>query len=267
MSLILLKEWLNENVVKLRVDSIISQKCKPGQFVMIRVSELGERIPLTIYDYSRHDNYIELIFQIVGVTTDKLSHLDVGDKIMDLLGPLGNPISSLKENKVLVVAGGLGIVPMLAHLKKVYAKTIDGIYGVKKQDSLVLLEELRECVSNLSIFTEDGSYGSKGYVSNDLAVMLTNQKYDHVIAIGPIPMMSAVVDITKRYNIPTSVSLNPIMVDGTGMCGGCRVKVSGEVKFACIDGPEFEGLEVDFDELIIRSNIYTERGHNCVCEK
>ncbi|MFP4457701.1 MAG: sulfide/dihydroorotate dehydrogenase-like FAD/NAD-binding protein [Clostridia bacterium] len=262
------RDDLTKGIVRISVSAErIAKKCRPGQFVMIRVSNNGERIPLTIYDYDKELGVIELVYQIVGVTTKKLSLLNVGDKIMDLLGPLGTPASKIISNNILAIAGGLGIVPLLSQIREYEKEKITAIYGASNMDSLVLKEELENYANATYYYTEDGSFGKKGFVTKDLEEMLKNNNFEQVLAIGPIPMMEAVVKITREFNIPTRVSLNPIMVDGTGMCGGCRVRVGTETKLACVDGPEFNGLFVDFDQLKNRVQMYEKRGHDCAIKK
>lgn len=258
------RDDLTEDIVRINVKADrIAKKCSPGQFVMIRVSENGERIPLTIYDYDKELGLIRLVYQIVGVTTKKLSLLREGDKLLDLVGPLGTPASKIMSDNILVIAGGLGIAPVLSQIRKYKEKNITAIYGVRNRNSLVLKEELESYVNDAHYFTEDGSFGKKGFVTKGLDTLLKNNEFGQILAIGPIPMMESVVRIAKKFKIPTRVSLNPIMVDGTGMCGGCRVKIGEETKLACVDGPEFDGLLVDFDQLKSRVQMYDRRGHNC----
>jgi ferredoxin--NADP+ reductase len=267
MNKIIEKEWLSSNIIRLRLESEVSQKCKPGQFVIIRVSELGERIPLTIYNFDKSNNYIELVFQVVGVTTEKLSKLETGDFVLDLLGPLGTPVEKISGKKVLAIAGGLGIAPLLSQVKHISNSEIDTIYGARNRESLVLMDKLKEASQVIEVYTDDGSFGQKGRVTDNLNNLLAEKEYDQVLAIGPVPMMAAVSEITKMFNVPTRVSLNPIMVDGTGMCGGCRVTVANVVKFACVDGPDFDGHLVNFSELGTRLNMFNDRGHKCVIKE
>ncbi len=255
------RDDLTKNIIRISVKADkIARKCNPGHFVMIRVSEDGERMPLTIYDYDKELGIIKLVYQIVGITTKKLSSLSVGSKILDLLGPLGTPASKILSNHILAIAGGVGIAPLLSQIREYRNKNITVLYGARNSQNLVLKDELENCVNNVSYYTEDGSFGEKGFVTKDLYTLIEKNSFGQILAIGPIPMMEAVVKIAKNFNVPTRVSLNPIMVDGTGMCGGCRVKIGTEIKLACMDGPEFDGLLVDFDLLKNRVQMYDERG-------
>jgi len=264
MNKILRKQEHTNKIIRISVEaSKIANKCKPGQFVMLRVSQNGERIPLTIYDFNRQEGSIELIYKVVGVTTRKLSYLNVNDYILDLLGPLGTPAKKISSEKILAIAGGMGIAPLLAQLREYKNKKINSIYGAENSSNLILKEELEGIVEKVYYYTNNGSFGETGFVTKNLEEIIKEFRPQKVIAIGPIPMMESVVAITKKYNLSTKVSLNPIMIDGTGMCGGCRVKIGKQTKLACIDGPEFEGLEVDFSQLKNRVKMFDERGHNC----
>lgn len=250
----------------------VAKNCQPGEFVIVKIDEAGERIPLTICDYNREEGTITIVFQIVGASTERMSALKAGDAFHDFVGPLGNPsefvkedIAVLKNKKMLFVAGGVGTAPVYPQVKWLHEHGIDAdvIVGAKNKDLLILEEEMKAVAGNLYITTDDGSYVRKGMVTDvvkDL-VSVQGKKYDVCVAIGPMIMMKFVCLLTKELGIPTIVSLNPIMVDGTGMCGACRVTVGGKVKFACVDGPEFDGHAIDFDEAMKRQAMYkTEEG-------
>lgn len=237
----------------------IAKKSLPGQFVIVRLTETGERIPLTIADKNSFEGYITLIFQVVGKTTAIMRALKVGDAIKDLVGPLGKPAKIEKLGTVIMVGGGTGIA-ILHHITKAFKEAgnyIIGIIGAREKELLILEDEMRLICDELVITTDDGSYGQLGFVTEPLQRYL-EERYDikEVYAIGPIPMMKFVCKLTEKYKIKTMVSLNPIMIDGTGMCGGCRVNINNETKFCCVDGPDFNGHEVDFDELAKRNSMY-----------
>ena len=244
----------------------VAKSCQPGQFIIVRMDEDGERIPLTICDYDREKGTVTIVFQIVGAATQKMSVLKAGDCFHDFVGPLGCPSEFvtqdpevLKTKKMLFVAGGVGTAPVYPQVKWLHERGIDAdvIVGAKTKDLLILEEEMNSAAGNLYITTDDGSYGRSGMVTQTIKDLVEEGKhYDVCIAIGPMIMMKFVCLMTKELNIPTIVSLNPIMVDGTGMCGACRVTVDGEVKFACVDGPEFDGHKVDFDQAMKRQQIY-----------
>ena len=249
----------------------VAKACKPGQFVIVRADEDGERIPLTICDYDREKGTITIVFQIVGAGTQIMSSLKAGDVFHDFVGPLGCPsefvsedLETLKKKKMLFVAGGVGTAPVYPPGKWLHERGIDAdvIVGAKTKELLILEEEMKAVAGNLYITTDDGSYGRSGMVTQTISELVGEGKhYDVCVAIGPMIMMKFVCKLTKELNLPTIVSLNPIMVDGTGMCGACRVTVGGKVKFACVDGPEFDGHQVNFDEAMQRQQIYkTEEG-------
>lgn len=250
----------------------IAARCLPGQFVIVRSHDDSERIPLTICDYDRKEGTITLVFQVVGAGTHKLSNLKKWEFVHDIAGPLGRPselcstdIEELKNKNILFVAGGLGTAPVFPQVKwlKEHGVDCDVIIGAKSKDFLIMEEDVKKYCKNLYVTTDDGSYMRKGLVTDVIADLVENEKknYDLCIAIGPMIMMKFACLTTKKYSIPTIVSLNPIMVDGTGMCGACRVTVGNEIKFACVDGPEFDGHLVDFDEAMKRQQIYkTEEG-------
>lgn len=250
----------------------IAKSCQPGQFIIVKMDDKGERIPLTICDYDREAGTITIVFQIVGASTEKMSTLKAGDSFRDFAGPLGQPsefvhedLESLKNKKLLFVAGGVGTAPVYPQVKWLHEHGIaaDVIVGAKTKDLLILEDKMRAVAGNLYITTDDGSYERKGMVTEVIKDLVNNQgkKYDTCVAIGPMIMMKFTALLTKELQIPTIVSLNPIMVDGTGMCGACRVTVGNEVKFACVDGPEFDGHLVNFDEAMKRQQMYkTEEG-------
>ncbi|ADQ06240.1 oxidoreductase FAD/NAD(P)-binding domain protein [Caldicellulosiruptor hydrothermalis 108] len=261
MNEIVIKQNIVPNVWLMGIYSPqVAKKAKPGQFVILRVTETGERIPLTIADFDSDKGIVFIIFQVVGKTTSILSTLNIGDSIADFVGPLGMPYEQDSNDKsYLFIAGGLGIPAIYSKVKMLHSqgKDIEIIVGGRSKENIFFEEELRKYCSSLYISTNDGSYGQKGLVTDILTQLLENGKrYDEIFAVGPVLMMKAVVDITKKYGIKTLVSLNPIMVDGTGMCGGCRVKIGNEIKFACVDGPIFNGFEVDFDGLMKRNSYY-----------
>lgn len=244
----------------------VAKSCLPGQFVIVRCDSEAERIPLTICDYDREKGTITIVFQIVGAGTQQMSSLKAGDSFHDFVGPLGCPsefvsedLDSLKKKNILFVAGGVGTAPVYPQVKWMNAHGIqaDVIVGAKTKDLLILEKEMEAVAGNLYITTDDGSYGRSGMVTQTISDLVgEGKKYDICIAIGPMIMMKFVCKLTKELEIPTIVSLNPIMVDGTGMCGACRVTVGGKVKFACVDGPEFDGHQVNFDEAMQRQQIY-----------
>ena len=238
---------------------LIAKKAEPGQFVILRVDEQGERIPLTIADFSRNEGTITLIFQIVGATTDKLGRLNEGDYIADLVGPLGKPTEIANLKKVAVIGGGVGCAIALPVAKKLHESgaEVHSVTGFRNKSLVILEEEFESCSDRLFVMTDDGSHGRKGLVTEALEELIASgEHYDEVIAIGPLIMMKFVCELTKKHGVKTTVSMNPIMIDGTGMCGGCRLKVGGEMKFACVDGPDFDGHEVDFDEAMARNRMY-----------
>ena len=256
----------------------VAKSCEPGQSVIVRTDENGERIPLTICDYDREKGTITIVFQIVGAATKMMSALKAGDTFHDFVGPLGCPsefisedLEVLKNRKMLFVAGGVGTAPVYPQVKWLHERGIDAdvIVGTKTKDLLILEEEMKEAAGNLYITTDDGSYGRSGMVTQTITDLVNEGKhYDVCVAIGPMIMMKFVCRLTKELGLPTIVSLNPIMVDGTGMCGACRVTVGGKVKFACVDGPEFDGHQVNFDEAMQRQQIYkTAEGRAFLKEK
>ena len=264
---ILKKRLLTDNIFLMDVKADrVAKSCLPGQFVIVRADEDGERIPLTICDYSREEGTVTIVFQIVGAGTYMLAELEEGGYIKDFVGPLGRPSDliglapdELAEKKILFVAGGVGTAPVYPQVKWLKEKGVaaDVIIGAKTKDLLILEDMMKEVAGNLYITTDDGSYGDHGMVTDSIKKLVdAGKKYDVCIAIGPMIMMKFVCKLTKELDIPTVVSLNPIMVDGTGMCGACRVTVGGEVKFACVDGPEFDGHKVDFDQAMKRQLLY-----------
>ena len=267
------KEKLADKIFLMDVEAPrVARSCEPGQFVIVKMDEKGERIPLTICDYNRETGEVTIVFQIVGASTERMAELNEGDYFSDFVGPLGRAselveeeVESLKNKKILFVAGGVGTAPVYPQVKWLHEHGVDAdvIVGAKTQDMLILKDEMEKVAGNLYVATDDGSYGFKGLVTEVIKNLVENEgkTYDLCIAIGPMIMMKFVTILTKELNIPTIVSLNPIMVDGTGMCGACRVTVGGQVKFACVDGPEFDGHLVDFDEAMKRQQMYkTEEG-------
>lgn len=257
---ILRKKVLNPTVTLMEIDApYIAKKAEPGQFIILRVDESGERIPLTIADYDREKGTITIIFQIVGATTEKLNHLEEGDCLHDFVGPLGVPSHLEGLRKVAVIGGGVGCAIAYPTAKKLHelGAEVHSVVGFRNKDLVILEEEFKAVSSKFVMMTDDGSYGAKGLVTNALQELIdSGEQYDEVIAIGPLVMMKFVCKLTKEYGIKTIVSMNPIMIDGTGMCGGCRLTVGGETKFACVDGPDFDGHLVDFDEAMERSSMY-----------
>lgn len=260
-------EELTTNIYLMEVEAArIAKSCQPGQFIIARMDEDGERIPLTICDYNREKGTITIVFQIVGASTQDMASLKAGDSFRDFVGPLGCPsefvsedLEALKKKKMLFVAGGVGTAPVYPQVKWLHEHGIDAdvIVGAKTKDLLILEKEMEAVAGNLYVTTDDGSYGRSGMVTQTIKDLVAEGKhYDTCVAIGPMIMMKFVCLMTKELNIPTIVSLNPIMVDGTGMCGACRVTVGGKVKFACVDGPEFDGHLVNFDEAMQRQQIY-----------
>ncbi len=256
------KEALNDVVELMEIKApYVARKCEPGQFIILRVDEKGERIPLTIADYDREKETITIIYQIVGYSTRLLSKKQVGESVEDFVGPLGVPVEFPEFNHVVGVAGGVGSAPLYPQLRKLAESgvKVDVIIGGREAQYVLWADKFKEFCQNVYIMTDDGSLGEKGFGTVKLQELIDNgEDIDEVIAIGPVPMMRAVVGVTKPHNIKTSVSLNPIMIDGTGMCGCCRVTVDGKIKFACVDGPDFDGLLVDFDELMNRQRIFKE---------
>ena len=257
------KEALKPTVILYEIDApMVAKKAEPGQFIILRVDENGERIPITIHDYDREKGTVTIIVQTVGATTEKLSHKQQGECLHDFVGPLGKPTETEGKKKVCVVGGGVGCAIALpaARAFKEAGAIVDVIIGFRNKDIVILEDEFRACADNLYLMTDDGSYGEKGFGTVKLQALLeSGVQYDEVLAIGPVPMMKFVCKTTEPFGVHTMVSLNPIMVDGTGMCGGCRVTVGGETKFACVDGPEFDGHKVDYAELMSRNGTYRDR--------
>ncbi|MDE6320503.1 MAG: sulfide/dihydroorotate dehydrogenase-like FAD/NAD-binding protein [Lachnospiraceae bacterium] len=261
-------EKLAENIYLMDVEAKrVAKSCEPGQFVIVRMDEAGERIPLTICDYDREKGTVTIVFQVVGAATELMRHLKTGDAFQDFVGPLGCPSElvhedkeSLKKKRILFVAGGLGTAPVYPQVKWLHEQGVaaDVIVGAKTKDLLIMEKEMEAVASNLYVTTDDGSYGRSGMVTKVIEDLIEREgkQYDLCVAIGPMIMMKFVCLTTKKYDLPTIVSMNPIMVDGTGMCGACRLTVDGEVKFACVDGPEFDGHKVDFDQAMKRQQMY-----------
>ena len=254
------KRVLNETVTLMEIEApLVARKAMPGQFIIFRIDEEGERIPLTIAGYDREKGTVTIIFQKVGYTTMKLDTLNEGDALLDFVGPLGEPSHTEGVKRAAVIGGGLGVAIAYPQAKALHEAgcEVDLIVGFRNEHLIILKDELAAACTDLTIMTDDGSNGNKGFVTQALQAKLDAGKaYDEVIAIGPLPMMKAVCDLTKPKDIKTIVSMNPIMIDGTGMCGGCRVTVGGVTKFACVDGPDFDGHHVDWAEAISRSRMF-----------
>ena len=254
------KRVLNPTVSLMEIKApAVARKAEPGQFIILRVDGEGERIPLTIADFDREAGTVTIIYQVVGATTEKLNHKEEGDSLQDFVGPLGRATETEGLKRVAVVGGGVGTAIAYPVAKKLHdvGCHVDLIVGFRNKDLVILEDEFRAASTSLIIGTDDGSYGKKALVTDLLKEQIeTGAQYDRVIAIGPVIMMKFVCRLTKEYNIPTVVSMNPIMIDGPGMCGGCRLSVGGETKFACVDGPEFDGHKVDFDEAMARGAMY-----------
>lgn len=257
---IVAKKNLNPTVTLMEVEApLIAKKAEPGQFIILRVDGEGERIPLTVADFDREKGTVTIIFQIVGATTEKLNHLGEGECIHDFVGPLGTPARTEGLKKVAVVGGGVGCAIAYPVAKKLHrlGAEVHSVVGFRNKELVVLEEEFKAVSDVMKLMTDDGSCGEKGLVTDALKALIDEgNSYDEVIAIGPLVMMKFVCRLTKEYGIKTTVSMNPIMIDGTGMCGGCRLTVGGETKFACVDGPDFDGHLVDFDEAMERSSMY-----------
>ena len=254
------KRVLNETVTLMEIEApLVARKALPGQFIIFRIDEEGERIPLTIAGYDREKGTVTIIFQKVGYTTMKLDTLNEGDALLDFVGPLGEPSHTEGVKRAAVIGGGLGVAIAYPQAKALHEAgcEVDLIVGFRNEHLIILKDELAAACTDLTIMTDDGSNGNKGFVTQALQAKLDAGKaYDEVIAIGPLPMMKAVCDLTKPKDIKTIVSMSPIMIDGTGMCGGCRVTVGGVTKFACVDGPDFDGHQVDWAEAISRSRMF-----------
>ncbi len=269
---IIRKQALNPTVTLMEVEApFIAKKAEPGQFIILRVDEDGERIPLTVADFNRAAGTVTIIFQIVGATTEKLNRLAAGEYIHDFVGPLGVASNTQGLGKVAVIGGGVGCAIAYPLAKKLHGLgcEVHSIVGFRSKELIILHDEFSAVSDRLLLMTDDGSAGEKGLVTDALKRLIeSGEQYDEVIAIGPLVMMKFVCRLTKEYNIKTVVSMNPIMIDGTGMCGGCRLTVGGKTKFACVDGPDFDGHEVDFDEAIARSSIYRDferKAHEETC--
>ena len=274
---IVCKKELNAAVTYMEIEApFVAKKAQAGQFIIFRIDEQGERVPLTIAGYDREKGTVSIIFQKVGLSTNMLGQMNEGDYILDFVGPLGKPTEVEGKKRVCVVGGGVGCAIAYPSAKafKEAGVEVDVIVGFRNKDIVILEDEFKAASDNLYLMTDDGSYGEQGFVTVKLQQLLeSGRQYDEVLAIGPIPMMKFVSKTTEPFGVKTIVSLNPIMVDGTGMCGGCRVTVGGEVKFACVDGPDFDGHQVDFAELMNRNSVYREREaetgktHMCRMEK
>ncbi len=269
---ILSKKQLNPTVTQMEIEApLVARKAEPGQFIILRVDQEGERIPLTIVGYDREKGSVKIIFQIVGASTEALNHLNEGDALADFVGPLGRKTETEGLKKVAIVGGGVGCaiaLPVAQKLSELGCE-VHSIVGFRNKDLVILEEEFRAASKKYVLMSDDGSAGTKGLVTDALKQLIeSGESYDRVIAIGPLIMMKFVCLLTKQYGIHTVVSMNPIMIDGTGMCGGCRLTVGGKTKFACVDGPEFDGHLVDFDEAMARGSMYKEferKEHETTC--
>ena len=254
------KEALKPTVILYEIEApMVARKAEPGQFIILRVDEKGERIPITIHDYDREKGTVTIIVQTVGATTEKLSHKQQGECLHDFVGPLGRPTETEGKKKVCVVGGGVGCAIAYPVLKKFHdcGAEVHAVVGFKSKDVVILEDKFKAVSSVLKVCTDDGSYGQKGLVTEALKQLLDDgNQYDEIFAIGPMVMMKFVCKTTEPYGVPTTVSMSPIMIDGTGMCGGCRLTVGGQTKFACVDGPDFDGDLVDFDEAMARGTMY-----------
>lgn len=271
------KEVLNPTITLLEIEApFVARKAQPGQFIILRIDEKGERLPLTIGGFDREKGTVTIIFQLVGLTTIALSKLNEGDYLLDFVGPLGKPTEMDGVKSACVIGGGLGTAIAFPVAKGFHDAGVetDVIVGFRNKDLVILENDFASNCDNFYLMTDDGSYKEKGFTTTKLQQLLeSGKRYDVIIAIGPVPMMKFVVKTAEPFGVPCKVSLNPIMIDGTGMCGGCRVSVGGQMKFACVDGPEFDGYQVDFDELMNRNGTYrdqeaeTKRDHMCRFEK
>ena len=266
------KEALKPTVVLFEIEApLVAKKAQPGQFIILRVDENGERIPLTIHDYDPEKGTVSIIAQIVGATTEKMNHLREGDCLQDFVGPLGKATETAGKKKVCVVGGGVGCAIAYPVLKKFHddGAEVHAVIGFKNKDLVILEDKFAAASSVLKVCTDDGSYGQKGLVTEALKELIdSGNQYDEIFAIGPMVMMKFVCKTTKPYGIPTTVSMSPIMIDGTGMCGGCRLSVGGEMKFACVDGPDFDGFQVDWNLAVKRNQMYRDfetHKHEEVC--
>ncbi|MBR1592794.1 MAG: sulfide/dihydroorotate dehydrogenase-like FAD/NAD-binding protein [Ruminococcus sp.] len=269
---ILEKKSLNPTVTLMRINAPkVAKKALPGQFIILRTDSEGERIPLTIADYDRESGSVSIIFQIVGATTEKLNHLNEGDCLQDFVGPLGRATETEGLKKVAVVGGGVGCAIAYPVAKRLHELGVEvhTIAGFRNKDLVILEDEFKAASGKFVLMSDDGSTGEKGLVTDALKKLVeSGEKYDRVITIGPLIMMKFVCQLTKQYEIPTVASMNPIMIDGTGMCGGCRLTVGGQTKFACVDGPEFDGHLIDFDEAMARGAMYRDferKAHEDAC--
>ena len=269
---ILEKRSLNSNVTLMRIEApAVAKKALPGQFIILRTDPKGERIPLTVADYDRATGSVTVIFQVVGATTEQLNHMNEGDCLQDFVGPLGRPTETEGRRKVAVVGGGVGCAIAYPVAKRFFelGTEVHAVVGFRNKELVILEDEFMAASTRFLRMSDDGSWGEKGLVTDALRALIeSGEQYDEVITIGPLPMMKFVCKLTREYGIKTVASMNPIMIDGTGMCGGCRLTVGGETKFACVDGPEFDGHLIDFDEAIARSSMYRDferKAHGEAC--
>ena len=268
------KKQLAPEIVRFIVEAPqIAKKAQPGHFIILRYKENGERIPLTIADYNQEKGTITLVCQGIGKSTYEINRMEVGDSFLDLLGPLGKAYPIKKLGTVVCVAGGLGVAPLYPKAKALYeaGNRIISLIGAQRKELLIMTEEMAAISPEIHFSTDDGSIGHHGFITEPLRQVLAREKVDEVVAVGPVPMMASAVKVAREFNVPVVVSLNALMVDGTGMCGGCRVTVGGETKFCCVDGPTFDGAAVDFQELLMRQRYYQEQEkeafHRCKLEE
>ena len=259
---IIKKIVLNPTVVRMEIEApLVAKKAQAGQFIILRTDENGERIPLTVADTDPVEGTVTIIFQKAGATTDRLAEMEEGDSLCDFAGPLGRPTKTEGLKKAAIVGGGVGCAIAYPVAKKLYEQgcEVHAVVGFRNRDLVILEDDFRKVSRRMKLMTDDGSYGEKGLVTDALRALIeSGEKYDEVIVIGPLMMMKFVCALTREYGIKTTVSMNPIMIDGTGMCGGCRLTVGGKTKFACVDGPDFDGHQVDFDEAMKRGGMYRE---------
>ncbi|HBR30109.1 MAG TPA: sulfide/dihydroorotate dehydrogenase-like FAD/NAD-binding protein [Firmicutes bacterium] len=261
------KKQLAPAIVKFLVEApLIAKKAQPGHFIILRYQENGERIPLTIADFDREKGTITLVCQGIGKSTEEINQLPIGASFLDLLGPLGQPYPIKKLGTVVCVAGGLGVAPLYPKAKALHeaGNKVISLIGAQRKEMLIMTEEMAAVSAELQFSTDDGSFGYHGFITDPLRAVLTREKVDEVVAVGPVPMMASAVKVAKEFQVPVVVSLNALMVDGTGMCGGCRVTVGGETKFCCVDGPTFDGAAVDFKELMMRQRYYRDQEQEAV---
>ena len=268
------KKQLAPEIMQFLVEApLIAKKAQPGHFIILRHRENGERIPLTIADFDREKGTITLVCQGIGKSTREINQMQVGDSFIDLLGPLGKAYPIKKLGTVVCVAGGLGVAPLYPKAKALYeaGNKVISLIGAQRKEMLIMTAEMAAISAEMHFSTDDGSFGHHGFITEPLRAVLAREKVDEVVAVGPVPMMASAVKVAQEFNVPVVVSLNALMIDGTGMCGGCRVTVGGETKFCCVDGPTFDGAAVDFQEILMRQRYYRDQEeeaiHRCKLEE